>query len=342
MKRFLVITLLLIILAAVPLGLYAYRILFSPTTSFSNDSVELFIYPKTSFENLKEQLSREQIISNEAKFASVAKMMKFKTPKPGRYIIPKNSSNIELVRQLRSGNQTPIRVTFNNVRTKKEFAEKIGAHFLFGQDSLLDALNDKVFLEKYGVNPENAMVIFIPNTYEFFWNVTTHDFLDRMFRYYQKFWNENRLKQAQDMNLTPVEVSILASIVEEENHRTDEQPRIAGLYLNRLKKDMLLQADPTVKFAVGDFGLTQILNRHLEYDSPYNTYKYKGLPPGPLRIPEASAVDATLNAEKHTYIFMCAKEDLSGYHNFATTLSEHDRNAAKYHAAYKIWKKQQK
>ena len=338
MKRFLWILFSLIILVAVMFGVYTYHLLFSSATSFSNDSAELLIYPKTSLDDLKEQLVREQLISNEAKFAFSAKLLKFKTPKPGRYIIPKNRSNIELVRQFRSGNQTPVRMTFNNIRTKKEFAEKVGHHFLFGTDSLLNALNDSLFLKKYGVTPENVLVLLIPNTYEFFWNIPVSDFFDRMFRYYQKFWNEKRLRQAQELNLSPVEVSILASIVEEENHRIDEQAKIAGLYLNRLKKDMLLQADPTVKFAVGDFTLTQILYQHLDCDSPYNTYKYKGLPPGPLRIPEATAVDAVLNAENHNYIFMCAKEDLSGYHNFATTMSGHASNVAKYHAAYKIWK----
>jgi len=327
MKRFLWILFFLIILAAVLFGVYTYRMLFSSATSFSNDTVELFIYPETSFDDLKEQLNREQIISSGAKFTFVSKLLKFKTPKSGRYIIPKNSSNIELVRQFRSGNQTPIRITFNNIRTKKEFAEKVGSHFLFGQDSLLNALNDSLFLEKYGVTPENVLVLLIPNTYEFFWNISVSDFLDRMFRYYQKFWNEKRLSQAQKLNLTPIEVSILASIVEEENHRTDEQAKIAGLYLNRLKKDMLLQADPTVKFAVGDFGLTQILYRHLDYDSPYNTYKYKGMPPGPICSPGLKSIVAAIYPDKTDFYYYNAKSD--GSHYFSKTLAEHNENIAK-------------
>jgi UPF0755 protein len=194
-------------------------------------------------------------------------------------------------------------------------------------------LNNEEKLQNFHVNTETVLSIFIPNTYQLWWNIQTEAFVERMYKEYQKFWSETRLGKAKAMNLSPTEVVILASIVEEENHKTDEQPRIAGVYMNRLQKGMLLQADPSVKFALQDFGRKRLLNSDLTIDSPYNTYKYTGLPPGTIRIPSPTTVDAVLNYEKHTYIFMCAKDDLSGYHNFATTLSQHNENARKYHNA---------
>jgi UPF0755 protein len=175
--------------------------------------------------------------------------------------------------------------------------------------------------------------MFIPDTYEFYWTTTAEEFANRMKLEYDKFWNTERRKKAEEIKLSPAEVTTLASIVQAETAKNEEQKRIAGLYMNRLKRGQLLQADPTVKYAVGDFSLKRILNAHLEIDSPYNTYKYAGLPPGPINFPETTAIDAVLNYEKHNYLYMCAKEDFSGYHNFAVTFDEHSRNAAKYRAA---------
>jgi UPF0755 protein len=183
--------------------------------------------------------------------------------------------------------------------------------------------------------------MFIPDTYEFYWTTSAKQFADRMKNEYERFWNDERKNRAEQINLNPVEVITLASIVQSETAKKEELKTVAGLYINRLKRGQLLQADPTVKYAVGDFSLKRILNLHLEIESPYNTYKYVGLPPGPINFPETESIDAVLNFEKHNYIFMCAKEDFSGYHNFAGTLAEHNRNAAKYRAALnaeKIWK----
>jgi UPF0755 protein len=193
-------------------------------------------------------------------------------------------------------------------------------------------LNDPVYCESLGFTPTTIKAMFIPNTYEVYWNISAENLIERMKREYDAFWTESRRELAQKIRLTPLEVSILASIIEEESAMTDEYPTIAGLYINRLHRGMPLQADPTVKYALGDFTIQRMLKEHLQVDSPYNTYLYTGLPPGPLRIPSPKGLESVLNYQKHNYLYMCAKEDFSGRHNFAVSLSEHNRNAERYHA----------
>ena len=195
---------------------------------------------------------------------------------------------------------------------------------------IANLLTEKSILQEYNFTKQTLPALFIPNTYQVYWNISAKDFLNRMFKEYKRFWTEERQNKAKAIGLTPIEVSILASIVEEETNNKSEKPMVAGLYINRLKKGMPLQADPTVKFAWQDFTLRRITNKHLTIDSPYNTYKITGLPPGPIRIPSPEGIDAVLNYSKHNYLYMCAKEDFSGTHNFASTLSEHNRNARKY------------
>jgi UPF0755 protein len=226
--------------------------------------------------------------------------------------------------------QTPLNVTFNNVRTKEDLAGKVSKYLIADSLSILNLFYDENKIGKFGFNTETYRAMFIPNTYQFYWTTSAEQFADRMKTEFDKFWSDERRKKAENINLSPVEVTVLASIVQSETAKNEEMTRIAGLYINRLNRGQLLQADPTVKYAVGDFSLKRILNVHLEVDSPYNTYKYAGLPPGPINFPETSAIDAVLNYEKHNYIYMCAREDFSGYHNFAVTLTEHNRNAAKY------------
>ena len=239
-------------------------------------------------------------------------------------------SNLDLVRRLRSGHQEAIRLTFIGVRSREELAKRMDEELMLNGDTLLRLMNDSVWCASMGFNRQTIVAMFIPNTYEVYWNVSPERFMARMKREYKAFWNASRQEKAQAAGLSPVEVSVLASIVEEESAAVDEYPVIAGLYLNRLKAGIPLQADPTVKFAVGDFSLRRILDKHLEVDSPYNTYKYASLPPGPIRIPSIQALEAVLNYTKHRYLYMCAKEDFSGRHNFAVTLAEHNRNAARY------------
>jgi len=251
----------------------------------------------------------------------------------GKYEIKPQLNYVELVRMLRNGNQIPVQLTFNNIRLKKDFAEKVGNQLMFGREILLDKMNQPDVCRSLGFDTITIMSMFIPNTYEVYWTVSATQFLERMKKEYDRFWTAERIRKARELSLSPVEVSILASIVEEETADYSEYPIVAGLYINRLRKGMLLQADPTLKFAAGDFELRRILFAHREIDSPYNTYKNPGLPPGPIRIPSIAGIDAVLNYTHHNYLFMVAKEDFSGRHNFAVTLSEHNRNADKYHDA---------
>src|SRR5690606_1228231 len=231
------------------------------------------------------------------------------------------------------GLQEPVKLRFQNIRLKKDFAGFLSTKLEPDSTSFINLLNNDSFSQTYGYNQENFFTMFIPNTYEFFWNTSAEDFLDRMHKEYTTFWNDERISKAKALNLTPIEVSNLAAIVKGEALHVDEMPKIAGLYINRLQKGMLLQADPTVIFATQDFSIRRVLNKHLRTDSPYNTYVYRGLPPGPIMMPSIAAIDAVLNYESHSYIYMCAKDDFSGYHLFANTMAEHLVNARKFQKA---------
>ena len=251
----------------------------------------------------------------------------------GAYMVESGQSEVDFLKNIYRRQQTPVKFTFNNTRTIDGVAVRAGEQLLMPADSLRNILLNEQTPEEFGFTAATFPAMFIPNTYELYWNIGAKAFVTRMKREYDLFWNEKRKTKAEKIGLTPLEVSILASIVEEESNRHDEQSIIAGLYLNRLRRGMLLQADPTVKFAVGDFTLKRILNEHLKTASPYNTYLHAGLPPGPIRVPSLQAIEAVLNAASHNYLYMCAKEDFSGRHNFATTLREHNQNAARYHNA---------
>jgi len=261
--------------------------------------------------------------------------------KPGHYLLKDGMNNNELVNLFRGGLQTPVKLTFSNVRTKQDLSGKVAEYIEADSLSILNALNDSTFLSKFKVTPNTVYAIILPNTYEIWWNTDAKGFLKRMHREYQNFWTEERLQKAKSANLDPIGTATLASIVDEETVRGSEKPTIAGLYLNRLQRGIRLQADPTIKFVLGDFTIKRVLTRDLIIDSPYNTYMYKGLPPGPIRFPSISGIKAVLNHEDHNYLYMCAKADFSGYHNFAKTLRQHNVNAAKYRRALRerrIWR----
>ena len=302
----------------------------------------LIVPQDASFKQITDSLVVNEVLNSYKAFRWVARRKSYPSAmKPGRYKFTKGMNTNQVVNILRSGLQSPVEVTFNNVHSKEDLAGKVSKYIQADSVSILDLFTDDDQIEDYGFTPETYPAMFIPNTYEFYWTTSAEEFADRMKKEYDRFWTQERLQKAEAMNLTPVEVSTLASIVQSETSKKDEMPIIAGLYLNRLKKGIPLQADPTVKYAVGDSSLKRILNSHLEIDSPYNTYKYKGLPPGPINFPETASIDAVLNYEKNKYLYMCAREDFSGYHNFASTLAEHNRNAEKYRAALnaeKIWK----
>lgn len=294
----------------------------------------LYIPGNATYKQVTDSLTINDALISLKAFHWVSKKKEYtKSVKTGRYRLKKGMNTNQIVNMLKGGLQTPLNVTFNNVRTKEELAGKVSKYLIADSLSILSLFLDENQIQKFGFTTDTYISMFIPDTYEFYWTTTAEEFADRMKLEYDRFWNDERRKKAEEINLAPAEVTTLASIVQAETAKKEEQKRIAGLYMNRLKRGQFLQADPTVKYAVGDFSLKRILNAHLEIDSPYNTYKNAGLPPGPINFPETTAIDAVLNYEKHNFLYMCAKEDFSGYHNFAVTFNEHSRNAAKYRAA---------
>ncbi len=251
-------------------------------------------------------------------------------PRTGHYTILPGEHMLDVYRKLRNGLQTPINVTIPQVRTLEQLAAHLCQRLMLDSASLASAFRDSALCASMGYTTQTMPALFIPNTYQMWWNISLDKFLERMQRENVKFWNAERTAKATEIGLSPTEIVTLASIVAEETAYVPEMPKVAGMYIRRLQIGMPLQADPTVKFALGDFSLRRILYAHLEVESPYNTYKNVGLPPGPIRIPSIKAIDAVLNQEQHGYLYMCAKEDFSGSHNFARTYSEHLANARRY------------
>lgn len=314
---------------------YFYQVFFSPNTLTESDvPAELKIPSNATFQQVSDSLSEHNIITDVISFSFVAKMLKYQeNVKPGRYIIPPKLSNKELVTLLRSGRQTPIDLTFNNIRTKEDLSEKISKNLEISQDQFLALLQDSVYIRKFDFNEETIMSMFIPNTYEVYWDTSPEQLFDRMYIEYNKFWTKPRIAKADSLGMSRIEVSTLASIVQAETAKKDERPTIAGVYINRLERNIPLQADPTLVFALGDFSIKRVLNVHKEIDSPYNTYLHTGLPPGPINLPDISSLDAVLNYAHHDYLYFCAKEDFSGYHVFSTNLRDHLIQARKYQNA---------
>ena len=307
--------------------------LFRSNTNKQFDQGYLYIPTGSNLDDVVAIIKAQQILNNTESFKWVASKMNFKNIKPGKYKITKGLSNIELVRLLRSGKQEPIKLTFQNIRLKTDFAGYIGKNFEIDSLAFLNMLDSIDLVRQYGFDEETIFCMFIPNTYEMYWNTSKEKFFERMQKEYVKFWHTERLAQAKAIGLSPVQVSILASIVDQEALLNREMVRIAGVYMNRLNRGIKLEADPTVIFANGDFTVKRVLYKLLQKDSPYNTYKYIGLPPGPICRPSVAAIDAVLHFEKHNYIYFCAKEDFSGLHNFASNVTEHQMNARKFQQA---------
>lgn len=311
---------------------YLYQSFYTPNALVEREQpAYLKIHKGAGFREVSDSLYLDGIINDMVSFSFVAKLMDYQENiKPGRYEIKPRMTNMQLVRLLRSGQQAPINLTFNNVRTKEDLAEKITKDLEISQEEFLGLLTDSTNVAKFGFEEESIMGMFIPNTYEVYWNTSAVALFDRMHKEYQRFWNEGRKAKAAALGLEPKEVSVLASIVQAETIKADERPKVAGVFINRLNINMPLQADPTLVFALGDFSIKRVLNVHKEIDSPYNTYQNAGLPPGPINLPEISALDAVLNYQEHDYFYFCAKEDFSGYHAFATNLRDHLNNARRY------------
>jgi UPF0755 protein len=314
---------------------YAYQIVYTPNVDTKGNRAYIRIPEGASFEQVMDSVEREGVIIDQLSFRFMAKLMDYdKLIKAGHYELKDGATNYNLIADLRAGRQSPVKLTFTNIRVKKDLTKKLSQDLSATQAELDSLMGDPAYVKQLGFDTTTIMTMFIPNTYELYWNTSARDLMKRMKKEYDAFWTGQRVRKAQALGLTKTEVSTLASIVQaEQSQYADERPRIAGVYLNRLRIGKPLQADPTVVYAVGDFGIRRVLNVHLQTESPYNTYKYNGLPPGPINLPSINAIDAVLNPEEHDYIYFCAKEDFSGYHSFARTEAEHIQNARRYQAA---------
>jgi UPF0755 protein len=334
-KKLIAYTLVIVSTIVATLSFYFWQVSSSDNLNVKGEKTfVLYIPTGGTYKNVVDSLHKYRMIHDEISFQFLSKWTKYpENVKPGRYEIKPNSGNKEILSKLKRGQQDDVRLTFNNIRLKSDLIKKIGSRFEFSNEELLEKLKDKEVCAKYGFDTTTIMCMFLPNTYFVRWTTTPDKFLDRMHDEYKKYWTPEKLQKAKSINMTPIEVGVMASIIQSETNKKDEMPRVAGSYINRLAIGMPLQADPTVKFAVGDFSIKRIMEKHLAINSPYNTYRNPGLPPGPIALPEPVALDAVLNYERHKYIYFCAKEDFSGYHNFAETYSEHLNYARIYQEA---------
>ncbi len=316
-------------IAATLSGLFLYS-MYGPRLTPDPNTV-LYIPSGATYSQVLDSLSSKIEIKDKKLFNWIAEKKAYSNRiKPGRYLLDRTYSYIGLIDMLRSGNQTAVNVTFSVVRSINDIAGKVGSKIEADSAEIVDFFSDPGNYDNDGFTESTIISVFIPDTYKLMWNTDAKEFYKRMLREYRNFWNEDRLAKAKEKGLNPLEVAILASIIDDEVAKPDEKPRIAGVYLNRLKNGMPLQACPTIRFAWNDFTITRVLFKHLKIESPYNTYKYNGLPPGPVRCPSVEGLEAVLNAEDHNFIFFAAKNDFSGYHNFSRTLAEHNRYAASY------------
>jgi len=329
-----------IIFAILMLSIVVGFIFYQKYTDFFNPNVPeeleeeyLYIPTGSSFDDVVKILVNHHFIKNETSFIKTAVRMNYRRDKmrAGRFKITPNWSNVGLIRHLRSGKQAPVKVILNIERLPQDVAGKIAFFVEFDSLALLQLFEDTAYLKSIGYTKETLISLFIPNTYEFFWTVKPKALMERMIKENKIFWKKDkRLEKAQRLKMTPEEVYTLASIIEKETNQNSEKKRMAGVYLNRLKRGMLLQADPTCVFATRDFDTKRVTNYHLQFKSPYNTYLNVGLPPGPICMASIASIDAVLNAEKHDYIFFVAKGDGSGLHTYAKTLRGHNQNIAAY------------
>lgn len=321
-------------------GIFAYTVyanIFSPNTAFENEKAYLFVGSDARFDAVMEDIA--PLLKDVNSFAAVAKRKGYTTNvKPGHYAISKGMSNNEIINSIRSKN-LPVKVSFNNQERLENLAGRVAAQLEVDSLSLLQVMRDPSFLKENGLNAQTALSMYLPNSYEFFWNSSAAAFRDRMLKEYKRFWTNDRIAKARALHLSKSEIYTIASIVQKETAKVDERPRVAGVYLNRIRKGIKLDADPTVIYAVKsvkndwDMQIKRVLYRDLETVSPYNTYRNRGIPPGPIYMPDISSIDAVLNAEKHDYYYFVANVERFGYHKFAKTLAQHNSNSR----AYKQW-----
>lgn len=313
---------------------YVYRVVIQPNTAFSESEKIFFIATGEDYFSVEQRLT--SLLKNPSTFRTLAERKKYNQfVKPGRFILETGMNNNDIINTLRSGN-TPITLSFNNQETIYDLAGLVSKFIEADSTALIKAILDDEWLTEQHLNTDNVLSLFIPNSYEFFWNTSANEFLRRMEKEHRRFWNDKRQAQAEQLSLAPAEVYTLASIVQKETTKADEMPRVAGVYINRLQNGWKLQADPTVIFSIkkhtGDFNqiIKRVLYKDLELDSPYNTYKHEGLPPGPITMPDIAAIDAVLNFENHNFFYFVADTQRPGYHIFAQNLSQHNRNRLEY------------
>ncbi|OFY42953.1 MAG: hypothetical protein A2X18_00465 [Bacteroidetes bacterium GWF2_40_14] len=333
MKRILLFIAIILAIVASLFVYTGYRALFKPNVT--SGTGYLYLPTGTTYNQLMDSIKVLDKLININSFEKAAKFEKLSlTINPGRYKIERGMTNREIVRSIKYGWQTPTRITIaGNIRTREKLASIFSRKISSDSLTILNVLEDNKFADSLGFTQNTFISIFLPNTYEVYWTITPKNLVIRLKTEYDKFWNQERKTKAKEIGLTPSEVITLASIVSEESNFRDEQPRIAGVYINRLHKGIPLQADPTIKFAINDTAIKRILYKHLKINSPYNTYINRGLPPGPIVIPALHTIDAVLNYERHNFQYFCAKPSLDGSHNFAVTLAEHSRNARAYQKA---------
>lgn len=324
---------LIVVTAGTVYGYMLYKDIFSANTKFNDREVALFIPTGSNYAEVQEIV--KPYVENMDRFDMVANKKEYPGHiRAGKFILKQGMNSNDIINSLRQ--PVPVNISFNNQETLERAVGRIASQIEPDSITLLKAFTDKKFLEENGFNEDNVLSMFIPNTYEFFWNTSATKVRDKMAKEYRKFWTPERLAKAEALNLTPLQVSALASIVHKETVKNDERPRVAGVYLNRLQKGMKLEADPTVIYAMkkqsGDFDqvIKRVYFKDLVIDSPYNMYKYAGLPPGPIAMPDITAIDAVLNPEKHNYIYFCASVTNFGYHEFAVTAAQHEVNRQKY------------
>jgi len=331
-KKYIIAFIGVIVIALGLTGLFYYLKYFG--SNVTDKQEYLYIHTGATYKDVYKTIRDEGMVKDSTTFDWAAKNMKYTTRvKPGRYHLVSGMSNRRFINMLASGAQEPVTLNFHNLRLKEEFAGFVSKKIEPDSVSIIRLLDSTDFLKQYGFTTDNVYAMFIPNTYQLYWNNTPEKFFKRMYANYEKFWTPERKRKADAIGLSPIQVSILASVVDAEALHDDEMPTIAGLYLNRLKKGMKLESDPTVIFAKQDFTIKRVLNKYLSYNSPYNTYLHTGLPPGPIMMPSVNALNSVLDYQKTDYIYMCAKADFSGYHAFATTVTEHLINARKFQQA---------
>lgn len=330
------ITIAIILAIGVTGGSILHSVLRANVNLHGESSAILLIPTGASFAIVQDSLYTHDYIRHRRSFEWTAARKGYdQRVRPGRYRIRNGMSSNQLVDLLRSGKQEPVRLFFQNARTPAELAGKVSGQIEADSAELMNLMNDKAYLGQFGVVPATLFTIIVPNTYEFFWNTSAKGFLERMYKESRQFWEQGRTQRADSIGLSRGQVVTLASIVEKETAMNSEKPIIAGVYMNRLKRGMPLQADPTLIFAWNDYTIKRVLNKHKQIDSPYNTYLHTGLPPGPICLPSIASINAVLSYRRSNYLYFCAREDFSGYHHFAVTLAEHNRNASRYQQALK-------